>query len=223
MIIFKPDELTWRNILAEELGKPYYSRLISFIQQQRTSGQTIFPEEHHMFRAFELTPLKSLKVVILGQDPYSNEGQANGLCFSVKHGQPIPPSLKNIFVELKDDVGTACFQDGDLSNWANQGVLLLNTILTVAKGKPLSHAHQGWEQFTDCVISCISKFKENVVFILWGTAAKKKELLIDKGKHKILIASHPSPLSAYRGFFGCRHFSKTNDYLVKHSLSAISW
>ena len=214
---------TWSSVLAEEKKEAYFKNILSFINQQRIEGKIIFPEKANIFDAFKYCNLSLLKVVILGQDPYHNFNQAHGLAFSVKQGVAIPPSLVNIYKELKNDLNIKVASHGNLIGWAKQGVFLLNTILTVQLHHANSHANIGWERFTNKVIQEISKNKDNVVFILWGNHAKKKEYLIEKSKHLILTASHPSPLSAHRGFFGCKHFSNTNYYLKKNGLKIINW
>lgn len=197
-------------------------KLKEFLAEEKKS-HTIFPQGSHIFNAFNTTPFDAVKVVILGQDPYHGSGQAHGLSFSVQSGVKIPPSLQNIFKELVDDMGCPYPKSGDLSGWAKQGVLLLNTLLTVRQGEPFSHKDHGWERFTDEVIRLISAQCENVVFILWGGPAQKKTSLIDAAEHLILKAPHPSPLSSYRGFFGSKPFSKTNAYLIHHGIEPISW
>ena len=206
-----------------ELEKDYFQELIHFVQRERMSGKVIFPPENIVFNAFEQISENNLNVVIFGQDPYHGAGQANGLAFSVNKGVKIPPSLRNIFKELHSDLGIPIPEHGDLTDWAKQGVLLLNTILTVEEGKPGSHQNIGWERFTDAIIKKISTERDGVVFILWGNYAKNKIKLIDSNKHLILQAAHPSPLSAYQGFFHCKHFSKTNNYLMKLGKKPIDW
>ncbi len=206
-----------------ELEKDYFQELIHFVQRERMSGKVIFPPENIVFNAFEKISENNLNVVIFGQDPYHGAGQANGLAFSVNKGVKIPPSLRNIFKELHSDLGIPIPEHGDLTDWAKQGVLLLNTILTVEEGKPGSHQNIGWERFTDAIIKKISTERDGVVFILWGNYAKNKIKLIDSNKHLILQAAHPSPLSAYQGFFHCKHFSKTNSYLMKLGKKPIDW
>ena len=216
--------MTWSNFIKQQQVQPYFIALQSFLEQEKQTGKVIFPDEHKRFNAFELTPLDSVKVVILGQDPYHGEGQAQGLSFSVPQGMALPPSLRNIYKELADDLGRSSISDnGDLTHWAKQGVLLINAVLTVEKSLAGSHAKQGWETFTDNVIRSINEQSEGVVFLLWGAYAIKKSNLIDTQKHHILTAVHPSPLSAYRGFWGCRHFSKTNDLLISQGKTAIQW
>jgi len=216
-------EPSWKAVLSEEFQKPYFKQLKTFLLNERTVGETIFPRNKDIFNAFELTPFDKVKVVILGQDPYHGVGQAHGLAFSVMKGIPAPPSLQNIFKELATDVGFKIPSHGDLTHWAEQGILLLNTSLTVRANQANSHRGQGWELFTDAVIQCVGHRKEHVVFILWGAPAKTKLALIDATKHCVLTAPHPSPLSVHKGFYGCRHFSKTNQYLQSHGQAAIDW
>ncbi len=215
-------EESWKEALSAEFDKPYFLKLVEFVKAEKKQ-QVIYPPGPKIFSAFAHTPLSKVKVVILGQDPYHGAGQAHGLCFSVPDGIPFPPSLKNIFKELKDDLCIDKPGSGNLEGWADQGVLLLNTTLTVRRAAPASHAGKGWETFTDEVIRTISLRKEGVVFILWGNHARKKLMLINTGKHVVLTAAHPSPLSAYAGFFGCKHFSKTNEILKKIGLEPINW
>lgn len=212
----------WKSILAAEFEKPYFSSLVSFVKTQYQTT-TVYPPGSRIFHAFDACPWENLKVVILGQDPYINPGQAHGLSFSVPDGCPFPPSLLNIFKELEDDVHKPLPSSGNLEHWASQGVLLLNTVLTVQAGLSNSHQGKGWETFTDAVIQAISDKKEGIVFLLWGTPARKKAAQVDRQKHHILESPHPSPLSAYRGFFGNRHFSKTNEYLKSKGNSPINW
>jgi uracil-DNA glycosylase len=214
---------TWKDILSAEKEKPYFKELLAFVASERASKKTIYPADSDIFNAIRSTPFEDLRVVILGQDPYHGPGQAHGLCFSVKPGVPPPPSLQNIFKELKSDVGIPIPSHGCLQSWAKQGILLLNTVLTVEQAKPQSHAGKGWEQFTDTVIRAISDHKRGVVFLLWGSPAQRKAELIDSTKHHILRAPHPSPLSAARGFLGCKHFSKANELLKAQGLSPVSW
>ncbi len=214
---------TWSEPLQGLSQQAYFQKLLSFLNQRAQAGATIYPPKGQWFRAFELTNFDQVKVVILGQDPYHNPGQAQGLSFSVPEGTPLPPSLRNIYQEIASDLGADPGTNGDLSAWANQGVLLLNSVLTVEENTPGAHANQGWEVFTDTVIQLISEHKEHVVFLLWGAYAQKKAVLIDASKHLVLRAPHPSPLSAHRGFFGSRHFSQTNDYLKMHGLTPINW
>lgn len=209
-------------MLADEFAKPYFKDLLSFIRDEYSSS-TIFPKEEDIFKAFNATPFSRVKVVILGQDPYHGAGQANGLCFSVNPEIKLPPSLVNIFKEIESDLGMQNSRDGNLERWAKQGVFLLNATLTVKAGEAGSHQNRGWEQFTDAVISCLANQKEGLVYLLWGSYAQKKGALISGDKNLILKSVHPSPLSAYRGFLGCKHFSKTNAYLEENSKSPIYW
>lgn len=213
---------SWLDVIGDEFKKPYMESLRSFLLDEKSKGSVILPPSDQIFDALYKTSLHDTKVVIIGQDPYHNKGQANGLSFSVNPGIKIPPSLINIFKELKDDLGCEMPNDGDLLNWAKQGVLLLNSILSVEAGKPGSHANKGWEIFTDCLIEELNK-KTNLVFILWGNYALKKGTRIDGNKHLILKSPHPSPLSSHKGFFGCKHFSKTNNYLTKKGKIPIYW
>ncbi len=215
-------EQTWKNALAGEFEKPYFASLVRFLHEEKASGKKIFPPGSQIFRAFELTPVPQLKVVILGQDPYHGLGQAHGLSFSVPRNVPAPPSLKNIFKEIESDLGVSMSGYPDLEKWARQGVLLLNAILTVRSGEAASHSKIGWEEFTDAVIRYISDNCEGVVFLLWGNFARSKSVLIDRSKHCVLEAAHPSPL-ARGAFFGCRHFSKTNEYLASTGRTPIDW
>ena len=211
----------WDDILKEEYNKPYFEKLMNFIEDEY-SKYTIYPDKNNIYNALKLTPPDKVKVVILGQDPYINKDQANGLSFSVQSGIAIPPSLRNIFREQRKDLGIIQPNSGDLTKWAEQGVLLLNTTLTVRAGLSNSHQGKGWGIFTDSIIKYLGQ-KENIVFMLWGNSAKAKRKLIDSSKNLILEAAHPSPLSATRGFFGCQHFSKANNYLIEHNLSPIDW
>jgi len=218
-----PDmDISWLNALGSEFEKSYMNNLRDFLKKEKSENKTIFPPTNKTFSSLKLTTLDSVKVVIIGQDPYHGIGQANGLAFSVEEGVPIPPSLKNIFKEIKEDIKEEPPISGDLSFWADQGVLLLNSVLTVEMANPASHAEKGWEMFTDRIIHILN-LKKNIVFLLWGSYAQKKGSIIDDKKHKILTAPHPSPLSAHRGFFGCRHFSKANDYLTKIGKNKIQW
>jgi len=212
----------WNPILRQEFNKPYWVELQNYILDQRASHM-VFPAHPDVFRAFHLTSFATLKVVILGQDPYHGVGQANGLCFSVSPGVSFPPSLQNIFKELEDDLGVSKPQSGDLAAWAEQGILLLNTTLTVRQGAPASHQGKGWETFTDEVIRCISQKKEKIVFVLWGASARRKKSLIDVTKHTCIESVHPSPLSAYRGFFGSKPFSRINQLLRQQGITEIDW
>lgn len=214
---------SWKNLLQSEFDKSYFAELVNFLKTEKAAGKIIYPKGSNIFNAFEQTTYDELKVVILGQDPYHNPGQAHGLCFSVPDGITPPPSLKNIFKELKSDIGIPEPRNGNLTHWANQGVLLLNSSLTVRQNEPTSHSKIGWEKFTDSVIHLISEKKQGIIFLLWGAYARSKQILIDPHKHFILVAAHPSPLSANNGFFGCRHFSKTNELLVKQGKSPIDW
>ena len=212
----------WNPILRQEFNKPYWIELQNYIFDQRASHM-VFPAHPDVFRAFHLTSFANLKVVILGQDPYHGVGQANGLCFSVSTGVSFPPSLQNIFKELEDDLGISKPQSGDLAAWAEQGILLLNTTLTVRQGAPASHQGKGWETFTDEVIRCISQTKEKIIFVLWGASARRKKSLIDVTKHTCIESVHPSPLSAYRGFFGSKPFSRINQLLRQQGITEIDW
>ena len=212
----------WKSVLKEEFTKPYFDELVEFVKAEYAST-TVFPAGRNIFRAFDKCPLDRLKVVIIGQDPYHGEGQANGLCFSVSEGVPFPPSLQNILKEVHDDTGAEMPSSGELDRWAEQGVLLLNAVLTVRAHEAASHAGKGWERFTDAVVRAIAERKEGVVYMLWGNYAQKKGAIADPERNLILRAVHPSPLSAYRGFFGCRHFSMANDYLVKQGKEPIWW
>lgn len=213
---------SWKNILSTEFQKDYYLKLKRFVSEDK-KNYSVFPPKEKCFAAFNYTSLDDLKVVILGQDPYHNTGQANGLAFSVADGMKIPPSLKNIYKELHSDLGISIPESGNLKAWAKQGVLLLNATLSVRAHSPGSHQKIGWETFTDKVIKLISDNKENVVFILWGKFAQAKASLIDTEKHLVLTSFHPSPFSARHGFFGCKHFSKTNAYLEAHQISPVQW
>lgn len=217
-----PLETSWKRQLAEEIGKEYFSMLTHFLQNEYATSEC-YPPTPLIYAAFDQCPFSQLKVVILGQDPYHGPGQANGLCFSVNDGVPIPPSLVNIFKEIKQDIGLEIPPSGNLQRWATQGVLLLNATLTVRANSAGSHQNKGWETFTDAVIRKINEEKENVVFLLWGSYAQTKGAIINTQKHRVLKSPHPSPLSAYRGFFGNHHFSKTNEYLSAHGLAPIAW
>ncbi len=212
----------WDGILKDEWEKPYYRQLHNFLKEEY-STRRIYPDMHDIFNALKYTPFSDTKVCIIGQDPYHGPGQAHGLCFSVKKGVALPPSLVNIYKEITDDTGVTMPPYGDLTGWARQGILLLNTVLTVRAGSPNSHKDKGWEIFTDRVISELNKKEAPVVFLLWGANAERKARIITNPIHKKLITVHPSPLSAYRGFFGCRHFSKTNEILEQNGLSKIEW
>lgn len=212
----------WKEVLTPEFKKPYYRDLYNKVKDEYEHFK-VFPKASDMFNAFELTPYGKVKAVILGQDPYHNDGQAHGLCFSVQPGTEIPPSLKNIYKELHDDLGCSIPNNGCLTSWADQGVLLLNTVLTVRAHQAFSHRGIGWEQFTDAVIADLNKADRPIVFMLWGRPAQEKARMLDNPRHLILTAAHPSPLSASRGFFGCRHFSKCNEFLAKNGVEPIDW
>lgn len=216
-------ESSWKEKLKTEFQKPYFENIVSHLKTEKQLRKIIYPSGSMIFNAFNSTPFDNIKVLILGQDPYHGPGQAHGLCFSVQDGVVPPPSLVNIFKELQTDIGLEKPVNGNLSKWASAGVFLLNASLTVRSGEPMSHAKIGWAQFTDAVIKKIAEEKQHVVFLLWGKFAQEKAAFIDTEKHLILKAAHPSPLSAHSGFFGCRHFSKTNEYLVKHGIDPIDW
>lgn len=213
--------VTWQTELAPEKEKAYFQNLMEFVKKERAQ-KTVYPAQNDIFNALKYTPLENVKVVIIGQDPYHGPNQAHGLCFSVKPGIPFPPSLKNIFLELKQDLEIPVPKEGSLIKWAEQGVLLLNAVLTVEAGKPQSHANIGWEQFTDKIIQVLNDKKEGLVFLLWGAYAQKKCEIIDPTRHYVLKAAHPSPFSV-RGFLSCRHFSKTNEILKKMGKTPIDW
>ena len=215
-------ENSWKNALAGEFEKPYFASLVRFLHQEKAAGKVIYPPGGEIFRAFDLTPVDHVKVVILGQDPYHGPGQAMGLSFSVRDGIPAPPSLKNIFKEIEDDMGVRMSGSTNLEKWARQGVLLLNSVLTVQAGIPTSHGNIGWQEFTDAVIKYLSANRSGIVFLLWGRYAADKASLIDSTKHHVLIAAHPSPL-ARGAFFGCKHFSKTNSILAAEGKEPIDW
>ncbi|MBR1626105.1 MAG: uracil-DNA glycosylase [Bacteroidales bacterium] len=215
-------EESWREVLQEEFNKPYFGSLVDFVKQEYVV-KTVYPKGKNIFNAFNLCGFNNVKVVIIGQDPYHEEGQAQGLCFSVPDGIPIPPSLVNIYKEINSDLGKPIPQSGDLTRWALQGVLLLNATLTVEAHKAGSHQGKGWEEFTDSVIKLLNEKKEHLVFLLWGSYAIRKSALINREKHLILTSPHPSPLSAYRGFFGNHHFSQCNNYLVENKIEPINW
>ncbi len=216
-------ENSWKQRLQAEFHKTYMQDLRTFLKTELRSGKTIYPKAHQYFAALNLTPFADVKVVILGQDPYHGEGQAHGLCFSVAPDVRTPPSLVNIYKELHQDLGLDVPNHGCLVSWAKQGVLLLNSVLTVEQGNAASHQKKGWERFTDQIITCINNEKEHVVFMLWGAYAQKKGAFIDRQKHLVIEGLHPSPLSAHRGFFGQHYFSRTNDYLAEHHLPSINW
>jgi uracil-DNA glycosylase len=213
---------SWKQVLQEEFDKPYFEQLTGFVRQEY-ARTVIYPPARFIFNAFDHCPFNKVKVVILGQDPYHQPGQANGLCFSVAPGIQMPPSLVNIFKEIQDDLGKPFPANGDLTRWADQGVLLLNATLTVQANYAGSHQRRGWETFTDAVIRLLADRLEHLVFILWGSYAQQKSVYIDSARHLVLKSAHPSPLSAHRGFFGCRHFSRTNDYLIQTGQQPIDW
>ena len=213
---------SWRERLQSEFDAPYFAQLTDFVRHEYATTR-VYPPGSQMFAAFAACPFDKVKVVILVQDPYHEPGQAHGLCFSVNDGVPFPPSLQNIFKEIHDDIGTPVPMSGDLTRWANQGVLLLNATLTVRAHQAGSHQNKGWEQFTDAVIHRLAQERENLVFILWGSYAQRKGEFIDRSRHLVLQSPHPSPLSAHRGFFGNRHFSRTNEYLTAHGIEPILW
>lgn len=217
-------ESSWKAVLKEEFAKPYFEQIVYFLKTERMAGKTIYPPGPLIFNAFDQTPFSEVKVVIIGQDPYHGAGQAHGLCFSVQDGVPPPPSLVNIFKEIQSDIGIQMnVKKGNLSHWAQQGILLLNAALTVRANEPFSHSKIGWATFTDAVIQKIAEEKEGIVFLLWGKFAQEKQSLIDETKHYVLKAAHPSPFSADKGFFGCKHFSKTNQLLQKQGKDPIDW
>ncbi len=218
------NQTTWRDVLAQEKQQPYFKQLWQRVKQERAAGKIIYPPHDLVFSALTHTEFYAVKVVILGQDPYHGAGQAHGLAFSVPHGIAIPPSLVNIYKELSQDIqGFTIPTHGCLQNWTQQGVLLLNTVLTVQAGRAHAHANWGWEQFTDQVIAKLNTHREGIVFMLWGSHARKKGAIIDRGRHFVLEAPHPSPLSASRGFFGCKHFSQANQYLQEKFQATIDW
>ncbi|MEM1000564.1 MAG: uracil-DNA glycosylase [Bacteroidota bacterium] len=216
-------EESWKAALADEFNKPYFAVLKAFLVSEKEAGQTIYPPGKYIFNAFDSTPFNDVKVVIIGQDPYHGPGQAHGLCFSVQKGVVTPPSLRNMYKEIKDDLGMPVPSHGYLQHWADQGVLLLNSILTVRAHQAASHRNKGWEEFTDAAIHKLNAERENLVFLLWGGFAKKKSSMINPAKHLILKAAHPSPLSANNGWFGSKHFSQTNAYLEAHGIPPIDW
>ena len=216
-------EQSWKDKLENEFSSPYMLALKRFLQSEKERGARIFPKGSEYFRALDLTPLDKVRVVILGQDPYHGDGQAHGLCFSVKPGVRPPPSLINIYKELQDDLGITPRQHGFLEHWAQEGVLLLNSVLTVRRGEAASHQGQGWENFTDAIIREVDALDRSVVFFLWGSHAQKKAAFVNRQKHLVLTAPHPSPLSAHRGFLGCKHFSKANEFLQEKGLEPIEW
>ena len=216
-------EESWKELLKEEFSKSYFLQITTHLKTEKATGATVYPPGQLIFHAFEKTPFHQLKVVIIGQDPYHGPGQAHGLSFSVPNGVACPPSLQNIFKELKTDIGLAIPPSGNLSPWAEQGVLLLNASLTVRANEPASHAKIGWAIFTDAVIRKISEEQKGIVFLLWGRFAQEKQDLIDQTKHHVLKAAHPSPFSVEKGFYGCRHFSRTNELLIKEGIDPIDW
>ncbi len=212
----------WKQLLQSEFDKPYFEQLVGFIRSEY-ARTTIYPAGRNIFRSFDKCSFENLKVLIIGQDPYHGAGQANGLCFSVNDGVEFPPSLRNIFKEIHDDIGTPVPGSGNLDRWAEQGVLLLNSVLTVRAGQAASHAGKGWEQFTDAVVRAVAERKQGIVYMLWGNYAQRKGAIADPGTNLILKSAHPSPLSAHAGFFGCRHFSKANEYLQAAGKAPIIW
>lgn len=213
----------WKEHLADEFRQPYMQALAEFLAAEENAGKILFPDSEHCFNALNSTPLDQVRVVILGQDPYHGPGQAHGLCFSVRPNVPTPPSLVNIFKEIQSDLGILPPDHGCLQPWAEQGVLLLNSVLTVVQGQAGAHQGKGWETFTDRVIETVNRERDGVVFLLWGSYAKKKGQHIDRNRHLVLEGPHPSPLSAYRGFFGCKHFSRANEWLVEQRSRPINW
>lgn len=216
-------EESWGQILKAEFEKPYFKSLVDYLKKEKASGKIIYPKGSAIFKAFELTPFRQVKAVLLGQDPYHGPEQAHGLCFSVQKGVRLPPSLANMYKELETDLGITPANHGNLEQWAKQGVLMLNTSLTVLQGQPMSHSKIGWEQFTNAVIQMVSEYRSNIVFILWGRFAQQKEALINADKHFIIKSAHPSPLSAWNGFLGSKPYSTCNQYLSKHQIGAIDW
>ncbi len=214
---------SWKQRLESEFDKDYMRSLKKFLVEEKQNGKVIYPKGSQMFAAMDALDFDKVKVVILGQDPYHGPGQAHGLCFSVPEGVDLPPSLKNIYKEIENDLGIKKGKQGNLCNWASQGVLLLNSVLSVEAGKAASHQGKGWEQFTDEIIASLNRERKGLVFLLWGAYAQRKGAMIDTNKHLVLKSVHPSPLSAHRGFFGCKHFSKTNDYLIAQGLEPIHW
>lgn len=216
-------EVSWKEVLQEEFSKPYFDAIREYLKAERQKGHVFYPPGKLIFNAYNLTPFHEVKVVLLGQDPYHGPGQAHGLCFSVPDGVQSPPSLQNIFKELKNDLHIPVPQKGNLTGWAEQGVFLLNAILTVQANRPASHQQIGWQHFTDATIRALSLRREGLVFMLWGNYARQKSALIDSARHLVLMAPHPSPFSADRGFFGCGHFSKANRWLEEHDMQAVRW
>jgi uracil-DNA glycosylase len=215
--------MTWEEVLKDVKESEGFRGTLAFVNAEKQAGKIIYPLSSFIFNAFKLTPFEDVRIVILGQDPYHGAGQAHGLCFSVQKGIRQPPSLQNIFKEIHDDLGLPIPQHGNLEHWARQGVFLLNSVMTVEQGRPTSHAGKGWEEFTDTVIGLLSEHKKGLVFLLWGSYAQNKRMLIDETKHTILLAPHPSPFSASRGFFGCKHFSRTNEILIKEGYTPVDW
>lgn len=217
-------EESWKKVLAPQFELPYFMALIQFLEAEKIKGKAIYPLAKNIFNAYNATPFQKVKVVIIGQDPYHGAGQAHGLCFSVQYGVKVPPSLKNIYKEIQENVPQFEIPNhGNLQTWTEQGVFLLNAILTVEANQPASHQKKGWEQFTDATITALSNNRNGLVFLLWGNFAQQKASLIDESKHLILRAAHPSPFSAHQGFFGCQHFSKVNEYLENQNLGKINW
>lgn len=216
-------EQSWKDVLTDEFNKDYFIQLTDFVRREYLSGKTIYPAAKNIFNAFNLCPLSNVRVVIIGQDPYHEPGQAHGLCFSVESGVDFPPSLQNIYKEIESDLGHKSITNGDLTAWANQGVLLLNSTLTVQAHIAASHSGKGWETFTDAVIRAVAEHRKNVVYMLWGSFAQKKAEYVNEKENLILKSAHPSPLSAYRGFFGNHHFSRANEYLAEHGFQPIDW
>jgi uracil-DNA glycosylase len=216
-------EKSWLDVIGGEFDRPYMAKLKLFLQTEKAAGQVVYPKGDEIFNALNTTPFDKVRVVIIGQDPYHGEGQAHGLAFSVRKGVAIPPSLVNIYKEIEAEFDVKMPRSGDLTGWARQGVLLLNATLTVQRANAGSHQKKGWEEFTDAIIRAVNERHEHVVFMLWGSYAQKKGAIIDRKKHLVLEAPHPSPLSAHRGFFGCGHFKKANEYLVKHHRQPVAW
>ncbi len=216
-------ENSWKEILKDEFHKDYFLQIITHLKTEKATNEIIYPAGNLIFNAFDKTPFDKVKVVILGQDPYHNPNQAMGLSFSVPEEMKLPPSLQNIYKELKSDIGLPISNSGNITKWATQGVLLLNAILTVRANEPASHSKIGWMHFTDAVIKKISEHKKGIIFLLWGKFAHEKQVLIDETKHHVLKAAHPSPFSAEKGFFGCKHFSRTNQLLIQHGIDPIDW
>ena len=216
-------EQSWKDVLKGEFEKEYFKKLTDFVRNEYLSGKTIYPEPKNIFNAFNLCPMDKVKVVIIGQDPYHEPGQAHGLCFSVESGIDLPPSLVNIYKEIESDIGHKSVTNGDLTAWAKQGVLLLNSTLTVQAHIAASHSGKGWETFTDAVIRAVAENKKHIVYMLWGSFAQKKADIVNKNDNLILASAHPSPLSAYRGFFGNHHFSRANEYLIANGYTPIDW